>query len=161
MSSLVFCDLAGGKHIPFLLFSLVSIFVLILLHIFIKLLVVFRTFLSLFVLPWQDLPRLGEVWILRVAWSLSQRSRIQSPAESGHGEGLLSFLECLPASASNGRAGRLFKPKHLSTFQPAPSVSFNVKNPPDSVCLCMRECKYPWILEGGAGSPYVGVRNQA
>lgn len=88
---------------------------------------------------------------------------MQSPAESVHGEGLLSFLECLPALASNGRAGRLFKPRHLSTFQPAPSVSFNVKKIPDSLCLCMRECKYPWVLEGGAGSsgsPDLGVRNQ-
>lgn len=41
-------------------------------------------------------------------------------------EGLLSFLECLLASVSNGRAGRLFRPKHLATFQQASSVSFNV-----------------------------------
>lgn len=41
-------------------------------------------------------------------------------------EGLLSFLECLLASVSNGRAGRLFRPKHLTTFQQASSVSFNV-----------------------------------
>lgn len=42
-------------------------------------------------------------------------------------EGLLSFLECLLASVSNGRAGRLFRPKHLVTFQQASSVSFHVK----------------------------------
>lgn len=42
-------------------------------------------------------------------------------------EGLLSFLECLLASVSNGRAGRLFRSKHLVTFQQASSVSFHVK----------------------------------
>lgn len=113
-------------------------------HIY-KVVMVFGAFLSPCVLL--------EVLTLCFAWSLSQTLGSESPAWSVQLKVCsLSWNVCSPL-VSNGRAGRLFRPKHLATFQQASSVSFNVKKKkkrPNYVCtcVCMCECKYPQILEG-------------